>query len=54
MHVDKKNLIEAYSYNGGVYIKSDKSRAKDYFEKALALNPSDAKLKEALRAIAGK
>ena len=51
---DKKNLIEAYSYNGGVYIKSDKSRAKDYFEKALALNPSDAKLKEALRAIAGK
>jgi tetratricopeptide (TPR) repeat protein len=51
---DKKNLIEAYSYNGGVYIKTDKARAKEYFEKALALNPSDSKLKEALRAIAGK
>ena len=51
---DKKNLVEAYSYNGGVYINTDKARAKDYFEKALALSPSDAKLKEALRAIAGK
>jgi hypothetical protein len=51
---DKKNLIEAYSYNGGAYIKTNKAKAEDYFEKALALNPTDSKLKEALRAISGK
>lgn len=51
---DKKNLIEAYSYLGGAFIKTDKSKAKDYFEKALVLSPSDAKIKEALRAIVGK
>ena len=51
---DKKNLIEAYSYLGAAYIKTDKAKAKDYFEKALVLSPTDAKIKEALRAIAGK
>ncbi|TAF45963.1 MAG: hypothetical protein EAZ51_06215 [Sphingobacteriales bacterium] len=51
---DKKNLVEAYAYLGAEYIKTDKAKAKDYFEKALVLNPSDTKIKEALRAIAGK
>lgn len=51
---DKKNLVEAYSYNGGLYIKSDKAKAKEYFEKALVLNPNDAKIIEALRTIEGK
>ncbi|TAH03485.1 MAG: hypothetical protein EAZ15_02980 [Sphingobacteriales bacterium] len=51
---DKKNLIEAYSYLGAAYIKTDKAKAKDYFEKALVLSPTDAKIKEALKAIAGK
>lgn len=51
---DKKNLIEAYLYNGAAYIKTDKAKAKDYFEKALVLSPTDAKIKEALRAIAVK
>ncbi len=51
---DKKNLIEAYSYLGAAYIKTDKTKAKEYFEQALVLSPGDAKIKEALRAIAGK
>jgi len=51
---DKKNMIEAYSYLGAAYIKTDKAKAKDYFEKALVLSPGDVKIKEALRAIAGK
>jgi tetratricopeptide (TPR) repeat protein len=49
---DKKNLIEAYSYNGGYFITKDKAKAKDYFNKALAIDPENAQIKDALRAIA--
>ncbi len=49
---DKKNLIEAYSYNGGYFITKDKAKAKEYFNKALAIDPENAQIKDALRAIA--
>lgn len=49
---DKKNLVEAYSYNGGYFITKDKAKAKDYFNKALAIDPENAQIKDALRAIA--
>lgn len=49
---DKKNLVEAYSYIGGYFITKDKAKAKDYFNRALAIDPENAKIKDALRAIA--
>ncbi len=50
---DKTNLVEAYSYNGGYFITRDKTKAKEYFDKALALDPDNAQIKDALRAIKG-
>lgn len=50
---DKASLIEAYSYNGGYFITRDKAKAKEYFDKALALDPNNAQIKDALRAIKG-
>src|SRR5690606_8946481 len=46
---DKTNLVEAYSYNGGYFITRDKAKAKEYFDKALALDPDNAQIKDALR-----
>jgi tetratricopeptide (TPR) repeat protein len=48
---DKTNLIEAYSYNGGYFIQKDKVKAKEYFDKALELDPQNEKIKDALRAL---
>ncbi|MFD1629152.1 tetratricopeptide repeat protein [Pseudopedobacter beijingensis] len=50
---DKTNLVEAYSYNGGYFITRDKAKAKEYFDKALELDPNNAQIKDALRAIKG-
>ena len=50
---DKTNLVEAYSYNGGFFITKDKAKAKEYFDKALAIDPNNAQIKDALRAIKG-
>ncbi len=36
-----KTLIEAYSNAGAYYAVTDKAKAKDYFTKALALDPND-------------
>ncbi|HEX7367102.1 MAG TPA: hypothetical protein VF273_08395 [Pelobium sp.] len=48
---NKRNLSEAYSSQGAYFIKTDKAKAKDYFEKALALTPDNQQIKDALRAI---
>jgi tetratricopeptide (TPR) repeat protein len=48
---DKANLVDAYSYVGAFYIKSDKVKSKDYFEKALALAPDNQQIKDALAAL---
>lgn len=44
----KKNLVEAYSNAGAYYAVTDKAKAKDYFTKALALDPADAYVKAEL------
>jgi tetratricopeptide (TPR) repeat protein len=44
-----KNLIEAYSNAGAYYAVTDKAKAKDYFTKALALDPNDAYIKGELK-----
>ncbi len=48
---NKRNLSEAYSSQGAYYIKSDKVKSKDYFEKALVLSPDNQQIKDALRAL---
>lgn len=48
---NKRNLSEAYSSLGAYYIKNDKVKSKDYFEKALALTPDNQQIKDALNAI---
>ncbi|WP_026063455.1 tetratricopeptide repeat protein [Pedobacter arcticus] len=48
---NKKNLSEAYSSQGAYYIKTDKVKAKEYFDKALALTPDNQQIKDALNAI---
>lgn len=48
---DKTNLVEAYSYNGAYFIQKDKVKSKEYFDKALAIDPENAKIKDALRAL---
>jgi len=40
-----KNLVEAYSNAGAYYAVTDKVKAKDYFTKALAIDPADAYVK---------
>lgn len=43
-----RNLLEAYSNAGAYYAVTDKAKAKDYFTKALAIDPSDAYVKAEL------
>jgi tetratricopeptide (TPR) repeat protein len=44
-----KNLIEAYSNAGAYYAVTDKAKAKEYFTKAIALNPNDQYAKAELK-----
>lgn len=48
---NKRNLSEAYSSHGAYYIKKDKAKSKEYFEKALELTPDNQQIKDALRAL---
>jgi Tfp pilus assembly protein PilF len=48
---DKGNLVETYSFLGAFYIKSDKTKSKEYFEKALVLAPDNQLIKDALAAL---
>ncbi|MDA9554992.1 hypothetical protein N9R54_02040 [Pelobium sp.] len=48
---DKRNLVEAYSSLGAFYIKSDKAKSKEYFDKALVLDPNNQQIKDALAAL---
>ena len=44
----KAGLVSAYSYMGSHYAISDKVKARGYFEKALALDPTSKYIKESL------
>jgi tetratricopeptide (TPR) repeat protein len=44
----KKYLIEAYENAGAYYVVKDKPKAKDYFTKALALDPANSYAKQEL------
>lgn len=48
---DKRNLVESYSSLGAFHIKTDKVKSKDYFEKALVLEPNNQQIKDALAAL---
>ncbi len=48
---DKGNLVETYSFLGAYFIKSDKTKSKEYFEKALVLAPDNQLIKDALAAL---
>lgn len=45
----KKNLLEAYSNVGSYYAVTDKVKAKEYFAKALAIDPNDEFVKAELQ-----
>lgn len=47
----KVNVIEAYSYIGAYYGISDKAKAIENFEKALALDPNDKYVIDSLKAL---
>jgi len=47
----KKALVEAYSNAGAYYAVTDKAKASDYFNKALALDPSDEYVKGQLKSL---
>ena len=44
----KAGLIGAYSYIGSHYAITDKAKARENFEKALALDPTSKYIKESL------
>jgi Tfp pilus assembly protein PilF len=48
---DKASLVEAYSFVGAFFIKTDKVKSKECFDKALALAPDNQMLKDALAAL---
>jgi tetratricopeptide (TPR) repeat protein len=49
---NKSELLEAYSYLGYFhFLKQELSTSKSYWNKVLAINPSDSKAKEALKAL---
>lgn len=47
----KANLIDAYTNAGGYYAVTEKTKAADYFNKALALDPNDEFVKSQLKAL---
>lgn len=47
----KKNLLDAYSNAGAYYVVTDKAKATDYFNKALAIDPSDEYVKGQLKSL---
>lgn len=47
----KDNLLDAYSNAGAYYAVTDKVKAADYFNKALALDPNDEYVKGQLKAL---
>ncbi|HYK75613.1 MAG TPA: hypothetical protein VEV16_01420 [Daejeonella sp.] len=49
----KANLVEAYNNLGAFYIKTDQAKAKDYFNKTLQLDPTNAYATSTLKALAG-
>ncbi|MBK0381564.1 hypothetical protein I5M32_01205 [Pedobacter sp. SD-b] len=52
---DKKNLVEAYSSIGAYYIKTDKQKSLESFNKALEIDPNNQQVKDAVAALkAGK
>jgi len=38
---EKSGLVEAYNNLGAFYIKTDQAKAKEYFNKTLALEPTN-------------
>jgi len=48
---DKKNLVEAYSSIGGYYLKTDRTKSLEYFNKVLAIDPNNQQVKTAISAI---
>ncbi|ALM49733.1 hypothetical protein AMR72_12950 [Flavobacterium psychrophilum] len=47
----KANLLDAYANAGAYYAVTDKAKASDYFNKALALDPNDEFVKSQLKAL---
>ena len=50
----KSNLVEAYTNLGAYYQKTDKAKAKEYFNKVIELDPANAYAASALQALKGK
>ncbi len=48
-----KNLIDSYNYLGAVASATDKEKAKEYFNKTLALDPTNALATDNLKFLAG-
>jgi Tfp pilus assembly protein PilF len=49
----KTQLIESYNYLGAVWAATDKEKAKEYFNKTLALDPANALATDNLKFLAG-
>ncbi|MCO6147051.1 tetratricopeptide repeat protein [Flavobacterium sp. NRK1] len=47
----KNNLLDAYANAGAYYALTDKAKATDYFNKALAIDPNDEFVKSQLKAL---
>lgn len=50
---NSRNLVEAYNYLGAAAIPTDKEKAKEYFNKTLALDPQNAYAKQSLDQLNG-
>ncbi|RZK50593.1 MAG: hypothetical protein EOO87_19060 [Pedobacter sp.] len=48
-----KNLVESYNYLGAAAIPTDKEKAKEYFNKTLALDPQNAYATQSLQQLNG-
>ena len=48
---NKRNLAEAYNNLGAFYIRSNQSKAKDYFNKTIQLDPTNTYAPEALKSL---